>query len=559
MDPDPERSWLRASSVSRSENSRSVTPIRQNSHYDQQQSSRGTGTAEPPRLARSRSRTWRNTESALEEISNDTNSIPANFQNLTEIDAPSPVDPDEDRYRNTLEDQRRSEAEEARRSGRSAESFGNAGVGLSELLSTVTQQQGSVTRPMRASRTLVPLDLPPRVVGDHRPSRPWERESPAPEPLKINRATTEMYTVSYLVFFSILGTLARLGVEWLNFYPGAVVTTSVLWANFGGSLFMGFLAEDRSLFAQEWGRTNKGYFNLTSSKKEDVDPEAAKKAHATIKKQLPLYIGLTTGFCGSFTSFSSFMRDAFLALSNNVPTPVYHPTAPGEVPSPSSTVHRNGGFSFEALLAVLITTIVLSIGALKMGAHIAVFSQPYLPTVPFLFTRRYFEPAVVVLGWGSWLGAIIMSIWPPNADWRGIALFGLVFAPVGALLRFYASIKLNGLVASFPVGTFAVNMLGTAVLAIAYDLQHVSLSWASKAVGGGVVGCQVLQGIMDGFCGCLTTVSTWVAELNGLRRSHSYIYGGASLGMGLALVVAILGSVRWTVGWQEAVCVTTPS
>ncbi len=28
---------------------------------------------------------------------------------------------------------------------------------------------------------------------------------------------------------------------------------SELWANFGGSLFMGFLSEDRMLFKEEWG------------------------------------------------------------------------------------------------------------------------------------------------------------------------------------------------------------------------------------------------------------------------------------------------------------------
>ncbi|KAI9687864.1 MAG: hypothetical protein M1822_001945 [Bathelium mastoideum] len=551
---DPERSWLRASSVSRSDGSRSATPTRRHSHYDQQRSSRGSASSEP-RAAQPPGRTWRYSQPVQD--GEDDDSIPLNFQNLTEVNGPSPVNPDEERYRRTLEDQRSSEAEEARRSGQS-EGFANAGVGLSELLSPVAQQ-ASVTRPMRASPTPAPLDLPPHVLGEHRLSRPWERPPSSPEPPKISRAATEMYTLSSLVLFSILGTLARLGVEWLNFYPGAVVTTSVLWANFGGSLFLGFLAEDRMLFAEEWGRTKRGYQNLRNPKKEHIDPEAAKKAHAATKKQLPLFIGLSTGFCGSFTSFSTFMRDAFLALSNNVPAPLYHPPAAGDAPGTSTTIHRNGGFSFEALLAVFITTIALSVGGLKMGAHLAIFLEPYLPTLPFLPTRRYVEPTVVVLGWGSWIGAVIMSIWPPNVTWRGQALFALVFAPVGTLLRFYASLKLNGLVASFPLGTFAVNMLGTTVLGMSYDLQRVSLRWGAKGVGGGVIGCQVLQGIMDGFCGCLTTVSTWVSELNSLRRTHSYIYGGATLCMGFGLIVAILGSVRWTVGWQDPVCTTTPS
>ncbi|KAL9086504.1 MAG: hypothetical protein Q9165_007120 [Trypethelium subeluteriae] len=554
---DPNKSWLRASSVSRSDYSRSGTPptlTRRSSHYDQQRGSRGSAVSET-RAAHTASGNWIYAQDE-DEDSHDEDAVPENFQNLTEVNGPSPVDPRTERFSDHLEDRRRSSKRESRRSGRSASNFANAGGDLSELQNIVTQQ-ASVARPMRGSATLFNPDLPPHTLEESLPSRPWEKLSS--EPAKINRAATEMYTISYLLFFSILGTLARLGVEWLGFYPGALVTTSVLWANFGGSVFLGFLAEDRMLFAEEWGLSRKGYMNVTNPKKEEYDLEEAKKAHTAVKKQLPLYIGLSTGFCGSFTSFSSFMRDAFLALSNNLAAPLYHPTAPGDVPKTSSTIHRNGGFSFEASLAVIIITVALSVGGLKLGAHMAIFVEPYLPTIPFKPTRRILEPIVVVLGWGSWLGAIIMAIWPPNQNWRGQVIFALVFAPVGCLLRFYASLRLNGLVASFPLGTFAVNMLGTAVLGMAYDLQHVSLDWGPRGVGGGVLSCQILQGTMDGFCGCLTTVSTWVGELNGLRRAHAYIYGLATIGLGFSLIVAILGGVRWSVGWQSPICAVVTS
>jgi fluoride ion exporter CrcB/FEX len=105
---------------------------------------------------------------------------------------------------------------------------------------------------------------------------------------------------------------------------------------------------------------------------------------------------------------------------------------------------------------------------------------------------------------------------------------------------------------SFPLGTFAVNIFGTAVIGMAYNLQHVPIN--GSGVGGGRVACQVLQGIMDGFCGALTTVSTWILELDALRRGHSYVYGGLSVASGLALLVVVMGSVRWSVGWSDAVC-----
>jgi CrcB protein len=378
----------------------------------------------------------------------------------------------------------------------------------------------------------------------------------------VSRFATELYTISYLIFFSILGTLARLGLQWLTFYPGAPVVISVLWANFAGSLFMGFLSEDRRLFREEWGSHSSSAPTLTlkeETAREEESPEAA-AAHGKVKKTIPLFIGLATGFCGSFTSFSSFMRDVFLSLSNNLSTPLNHAYPAGfTTPSTSSTIHRGGGFSFLALIGVILLTLCMCLTALKAGAHLAIAAEAKIPTLPFTFLRKFVDRFVVFLAFGCWLGAVFMCIWPPDRHdsneetWRGEALFACVFAPLGCLTRFYVSMYLNPLSASFPLGTFAVNIFGTAVEGMAYDLQHVSFE---SSIGGGLLGCQVLQGIMDGFCGCLTTVSTWVVELNGLKRAHAYFYGTASVISGLSLLVLIMGSVRWTVGWNDVACVT---
>lgn len=276
---------------------------------------------------------------------------------------------------------------------------------------------------------------------------------------------------------------------------------------------------------------------------------------------------LATGFCGSFTSFSSFMRDTFLALSNDLPSPISHPYPANTTPSTSSTIHRNGGYSFMAVLAVLILTTTLCLSALKFGAHIALATDRITPTLPFRFLRRFLDPLFVLLAWGAWLGAVFMSIWPPDRPagpashgswihetWRGQAIFACVFAPAGCLLRFYISLALNPLLPSFPLGTFCVNIFGTAVLGMSWDLQRVRID-GMGVMGGGRVGCQVLQGIMDGFCGCLTTVSTWVLELNGLRRGWAYVYGATSVAVGVGIVVAVMGGVRWSVGWSDLACV----
>ncbi|XMA15442.1 hypothetical protein WAI453_008233 [Rhynchosporium graminicola] len=378
-----------------------------------------------------------------------------------------------------------------------------------------------------------------------------------------SKFATQIYVVSYLILFSFLGTLARLGLQAITFYPGAPIVFSELWANFGGSLVMGFLSEDRMLFRNEWGtptyhqqiqQAKKQGQDEKSGSEHSVDLKAAKKAHTATKKTIPLYVGLATGFCGCFTSFSSFIRDVFLALSNDLPTPLNHPTDYRPISATTdSTVPRNGGHSFMALLAIIIITVALCISGLHIGAHLAIDLERFIPSIPFKLCRKVFDPTAVFLAWGCWLGAIILALFPPDRDstapeiWRGRAVFALVFAPLGCLGRFYASMYLNGKIVSFPLGTFVVNILGTAILGMSYDLQHVPL--------GGVIGCQVLQGIQDGFCGCLTTVSTWVSELGSLRRRHSYLYGAASVIIALCFMIVIMGTMRWTIGFSELRCV----
>jgi fluoride ion exporter CrcB/FEX len=101
------------------------------------------------------------------------------------------------------------------------------------------------------------------------------------------------------------------------------------------------------------------------------------------------------------------------------------------------------------------------------------------------------------------------------------------------------------------VGTFIINIGGTALLGAFFDLQHAQNIGGSD---GSIAACQILQGLIDGFCGALTTVSTWIVELTSLRRRHAYIYGIASIGVSLGLLVIIMGSLCWTVGFQEPAC-----
>lgn len=408
--------------------------------------------------------------------------------------------------------------------------------------------------PLSESTAPPPIPSSPtqRTLHDHDHNREEQQQAPEQRPRESLRPlsahpSTHLYTLSYLVFFAILGTLARLGLQALTFYPGAPVVTGVLWANAGGSLLMGFFLEDRRMFREEWG--DGSACSLDNHSHDEQTKQEAHKKHKSVKKTIPLYIGLTTGFCGCFTSFSSFIRDVFLALANALPDP-------DQLANSMTPIHRNGGYSFMALVAVILITVGISLSALVAGAHLALAVDRFTPVLPFRFTRRVLDPLVVLLGWGCWLGAVFLAIWPPDRHspgaetWRGRAVFAIVFAPLGCLLRFYLALALNARLPRFPLGTFAANIFGTVIEGLCYDLQHVA------GLGGTVlVSCQVLQGVMDGFCGSTTTVSTWVAELNGLgRRRDAYCYGIVSVGVGLGLLVVIMGSLLWTKGFVGGSC-----
>ncbi|KEQ92597.1 hypothetical protein AUEXF2481DRAFT_31855 [Aureobasidium subglaciale EXF-2481] len=363
---------------------------------------------------------------------------------------------------------------------------------------------------------------------------------------------------SHLVLCSILGTLARLGLQALTRYPGAPIPNTELWANIGGSFVMGFIREDRLLFRKHWANAKIPRESTRTSKEEgssEPDIKAISESFLAAKATIPAYIGVTVGFCGSFTSFSSFIRDVFLALSNDLNT-----ASISSMIVTSTPEARSGGYSVMAVLGVLIVEITTCLGALSFGAHMATFLHPFADSVSSINMEKYLDVLASILGWGVWIGAIIMAILPPDRfgstkeTWRSQVLFALVFAPVGCFVRFWLSLQLNGKSKSFPLGTFIANTMGTLVLGMCYALQHVTLPGSSRSVGGGLIGCAVLQGIQDGFCGCLTTVSTWALELKGLRTSHAYRYGIVSVGVSFCLLVVIMGTVRWSVGFSAPAC-----
>lgn len=114
---------------------------------------------------------------------------------------------------------------------------------------------------------------------------------------------------------------------------------------------------------------------------------------------------------------------------------------------------------------------------------------------------------------------------------------GMCFAPFGAWLRFQSS-KYNARYPTFPVFTFAANLTGTLLSVLlwiaAREIQVEDVVGKTMFARSDVW----ISGISGGFCGCLSTASTFANELFKLAVGplpakkpsvNALVYAGASL------------------------------
>jgi fluoride exporter len=109
------------------------------------------------------------------------------------------------------------------------------------------------------------------------------------------------------------------------------------------------------------------------------------------------------------------------------------------------------------------------------------------------------------------------------------ALLGIV----GAYMRYFLSF-LNPWNSDFPLGTFIANIVGTWFLALLTVLAKFNVSYSDHHIQA------VLFALSYGFCGNLTTISTFVNELNNLPRKAGYIYGIVSTIVAQIGIICIL-------------------
>jgi len=112
-------------------------------------------------------------------------------------------------------------------------------------------------------------------------------------------------------------------------------------------------------------------------------------------------------------------------------------------------------------------------------------------------------------------------------------------ASLGALLRWWLGSQFNSSFPPIPPGTLAANLIGAYIigLAVAFFASYSALAPEWRLF------------VITGFCGGLTTFSTFSAEIVNLLQQRQPLWAvaaaGAHLAGSLAMTFAGIGTVVW--------------
>ncbi|ODV89160.1 hypothetical protein CANCADRAFT_134403 [Tortispora caseinolytica NRRL Y-17796] len=312
-------------------------------------------------------------------------------------------------------------------------------------------------------------------------------------------AKIQLGIAAWIIVFSFWGTFTRVGVGDLSNYSGRAVFASA-WVQFVGCVTMGFAnASLKSHKSHEWTKSTQIFSK-----------------------------SIIVGYCGSTTSFSTYIVDLFYALANV---------------SDFAGDHARG-YNVLTFLTVLIGSIAFSMFGMGLGIHIG----SYFDLMELPDKLPYPEEVGVALAVFHFAAcALLVGLVPNSRTYTYSALFG----PFGALLRWKLG-DLNTKSNHFFWGTWAANMIGTTVICILIPLQgFLERKAASHFTSVNI--CEAMLALEVGFCGGLTTISTFIAEIDKLRiqgrGTRITIYYLASVVPTLMIAVIALGIAYW--GFDE--------
>lgn len=347
-----------------------------------------------------------------------------------------------------------------------------------------------------------------------------------------------------LITAIILGNYARGGISALSTYePSYVSGGSVLWSNLSSCMFMGAL---QVLKQAKW-----------------FEDERIKS----------LFVVLTTGFCGAFSSYSSMMLEIFL-----------HSTSLETSNIADGTKLPNRAYGIMEFLSVLLTQLFVSMGAYLFGRSAASsIIVPFSSQVKSmqkgdevesiedeakeknedweLVPEPWVIKTLVLIHWTFSLLAIplialiiVLTCVYGNYS-RGIWTLPQLFGIFGGYLRFELANWFNYQSNVFPFGTFFANELAVILIAVFQVVYRGRRGYGeSLPIAYTLNQCHITTALISGFCGSLSTISTFINEGYKLRFVDMLVYYGTSISLSYCFIVIILGSYAWTRGLTEPLC-----
>lgn len=275
-----------------------------------------------------------------------------------------------------------------------------------------------------------------------------------------------LYNVLAISALSVAGVAARIAllnaVQNENFFPQAT-TISV---NFIGSFAMGLVV---------------GLPNF-----EEAAPY--------------MYTALTVGFCGSFTTFSTWIY----------------------------SIMHNGNALIEVVTGLTIPFVAFAIGN-DIGQSLSVFNPVLKPSWNLDKVLCY------VVSLASVLTLVLLAASNATGPTDTITdndLIACALGPIGALTRWMFCLLLNNrILASSENKTFRLGTLVSNIVA-------VIITGALEKYGGGT---QWVYCVVTGICGSLSTVSSWVSDTVSIytlvSKRWAYFYCGLSVSLCVVIVI----------------------
>ncbi|KAF0930131.1 hypothetical protein E2562_030303 [Oryza meyeriana var. granulata] len=334
------------------------------------------------------------------------------------------------------------------------------------------------------------------------------------EPYKLSWMQDYASYLTHLAVFGFFGVFTRYGLQKL-FGPGCLALTSdqsPLYLDLPSNMLGSFLM---------------GWFGIIF--KADI-------RHISDH----LIVGITTGYMGSLTTFSGWNQKMVgLSSKGHWVYAVAGIVLGMFIVNESITVGTETGERLRGWILKCIRE-KSSIGSKCDWEHWRVDTR----------TKHYVLLAVMVILLSLlWILSIVLAIVKVHSLADGAVLWlGCSVAPPGVWLRWYLA-RLNGggigigkerHLKWLPIGTLAANVLAAAIMAALAVTAKAENTKRSTTV---------LSGIQLGFLGCLSTVSTFAAEVYTMRRSgqivRAFVYAAATFVLSFVLGTLIYSVPVW--------------